>query len=113
MTTPFRARVRRELLLFNQDRQNLLMFFESHESCHNFLLCYFCFQFQCHQNLADFPTFTTEFYKKVQNDNSETNFLQMKQDGFVYNFHFFNDMVEVTCQNLQDYSRFQSDFWWK
>ena len=76
----FCACVRLELLLFNQDRQNLLTIFVSHESWPNFLLCYFCFQFQSHQKLANFATFTTQFCKQFQNDNSVTNMaLKLKQ----------------------------------
>ena len=76
----FCACVRLELLLFNQDRQNLLTIFVSHESWPNFLLSYFCFQFQSHQKLANFATFTTQFCKQFQNDNSVTNMaLKLKQ----------------------------------
>ena len=76
----FCACVRLELLLFNQDRQNLLTIFVSHESWHKVLLCYFCFQFQSHQKLANFATFTTQFCKQFQNDNSVTNMaLKLKQ----------------------------------
>ena len=77
---PFCACVCLELLLFNQDRQNLLTIFVSHESWPNFLLCYFCFQFQYHQKLANCATFTTQFCKQFQNDNSVTNMaLKLKQ----------------------------------
>ena len=76
----FCAYVRLELLLFNQYRQNLLTIFVSHESWPNFLLCYFCFQFQYHQKLANCATFTTQFCKQFQNDNSVTNMaLKLKQ----------------------------------
>ena len=109
----FCACVRLELLLFNQYRQNLLTIFVSHESWPNFLLCYFCFQFQSHQKLANFATFTTQFCKQFQNDNSVTNMaLKLKQKrlsgqchlNFKVSFQLSHKFIKNSVKEIIEFS---------